>query len=292
MVEISPSHLVERNAVTHCGVTAEIVKAKTLDKIEFRFQADVHLLIAWAQGARRDGDTFIEGLPRSTLRDLTRKLTFVPAGHEYHERHDPRVLTRLVYCYFDPGLLAIRNEPASTPTREARLVPRLHFDDEELLCTVRKLQRLIENPESGHQPCFEALGVILAHELMRVHRGAPRLASPVRGGLAAWQQRLVTAYIEEHFTQPIPLATLASLARLSPHYFCRAFKQTFGVPPHHYHRNRRIEHAKMLLAKASGSVTEIGLALGFSTTSSFTAAFRKAAGRTPTEYRRSVPDAR
>jgi AraC family transcriptional regulator len=273
-------------------VTAEIVKAKALDNIEFRFRAGVHLLIVCAQGARRDGDTFVEGLPRSRLRDLTRKLTFVPAGHEYRERQDPRLLTRLVYCYFDPGRLPIRNEPASTQTREPRLAPRLFFDDEELLCTARKLQGLIENPESDHQPCFEALAVILAHELMRAHRGAPSLASPVRGGLAAWQQRLVTAYIDEHFTQPIPLATLADLVRLSPHYFCRAFRQSFGVPPHHYHRNRRIEHAKMLLAKASGSVTEIGLALGFSTTSSFTAAFRKAAGRTPTEYRRSVPDAR
>jgi AraC family transcriptional regulator len=290
-VDISPSHLVERNAVTHRGVTAEIVKAKALDKIEFRFRAPVHLLIVCAQGARRDGDTFVEGLPRSTLRDLTRKLTFVPAGHEYLERQDPRVLTRLICCYFDPGRPPFRNEPASTQKRDTRLPPRLLFDDEELFCTARKLQSLIENPESGNQLCFEALGVILAHELMRVHRGAPSLASPVRGGLAAWQQRLVTEYIEQHFTQPIPLATLAGLARLSPHYFCRAFKQSFGVPPHHYHRNRRIEHAKMLLARATGSVTEIGLTLGFSTTSSFTAAFRKAAGRTPTEYRRSVPDA-
>jgi AraC family transcriptional regulator len=81
---------------------------------------------------------------------------------------------------------------------------------------------------------------------------------------------------------------LSGLVRLSPHYFCRAFKQSFGVPPHHYHSSRRIEHAKMLLARPTCSVTEIGVALGFSTTSSFTAAFRKAAGRTPTEYRRSL----
>jgi AraC family transcriptional regulator len=60
------------------------------------------------------------------------------------------------------------------------------------------------------------------------------------------------------------------------------------VPPHQYHSSRRIEHAKVLLARPSSSVTEIGLAMGFSTTSSFTAAFRKAVGRTPTEYRRSL----
>src|SRR6188474_2474910 len=93
-----------------------------------------------------------------------------------------------------------------------------------------------------------------------------------KGGLAAWQQRAVTAYIEEHLAEPILLATLARLARLSPYYFCRAFKQSLGLPPHRYHNSRRIEQAKTLLAKPELSVTNIGLTVGFSETSSFTAA--------------------
>jgi AraC family transcriptional regulator len=35
-------------------------------------------------------------------------------------------------------------------------------------------------------------------------------------------------------------------------------------------------------------VTDVGLAVGFSETSSFTAAFRKATGLTPTAFRRSL----
>jgi AraC family transcriptional regulator len=35
-------------------------------------------------------------------------------------------------------------------------------------------------------------------------------------------------------------------------------------------------------------VTEIGLGVGFSETSSFTAAFRKLTGEIPTEYRRTL----
>jgi AraC family transcriptional regulator len=68
---------------------------------------------------------------------------------------------------------------------------------------------------------------------------------------------------------------LAQLARLSPHYFCRAFKQSFSLPPHRYHSMRRIEHAKMMLASSNTSVTEIGLRLGFSETSSFSTAFAR-----------------
>jgi AraC family transcriptional regulator len=97
-----------------------------------------------------------------------------------------------------------------------------------------------------------------------------------------------TAYIEEHLAEHIPLAAIAQLVRLSPYYFCRAFKQSFGLPPHRYHNRRRIELAKALLAKPASTVTDVGLAVGFSETSSFTAAFRKATGLTPTAYRRSL----
>jgi AraC family transcriptional regulator len=103
-----------------------------------------------------------------------------------------------------------------------------------------------------------------------------------------WQQRIVTAYIEEHLDEPIPLTALAKLVHLSSYYFCRAFKQSFGIPPHRYHINRRIERAKTLLADRVSSVTEIALELGFSETSSFSAAFRHTTGITPTEYRRAL----
>ena len=88
--------------------------------------------------------------------------------------------------------------------------------------------------------------------------------------------------------EPILLATLAELAGLSTYHFCRAFKQSFGLPPHRYHTSRRIEHAKTLLAKPALSVTNIGMRVGFSETSSFTAAFRKATGLTPSAYHRSL----
>lgn len=109
-----------------------------------------------------------------------------------------------------------------------------------------------------------------------------------KGGLAPWQQRAVTAYVEEHLAEPIALCTLARLARLSPYYFCRAFKRSLGMPPHRYHSNRRIEHAKLLLAQPEASVTDIGRRVGYGETSSFTTAFHKATGITPTAYRRSL----
>jgi hypothetical protein len=65
-------------------------------------------------------------------------------------------------------------------------------------------------------------------------------------------------------------------------------KQSFGMPPHRFHMSQRIERAKTLLTKRHMSITEIAFEIGFGDASSFTAAFRRCAGRTPTEYRRSV----
>jgi AraC family transcriptional regulator len=99
---------------------------------------------------------------------------------------------------------------------------------------------------------------------------------------------VITAYVEEHLAEQISLTTLAGLVSLSPYHFCRAFRQSFGTPPHRYLSGRRIERARTLLVESASSVTEIGLAVGFHETSSFTTAFRKATGQTPTAYSRSL----
>jgi AraC family transcriptional regulator len=279
-VTVSPADIVKRRRVSWGGMAAEIIQTSRLERIETYFRAPVHLLIVGERGARSEGETSVGGL-RSTLRDYRRKLTFVPAGSEYHDWQTPRTLARQAYFYLDPGKIP-GEDAASLAT------PRLFFENSALWDTSIKLASLIESPERRNRLYLQAVGVVLAHELARLDEKAPRGEMQIRGGLAAWQERVVTAYIEDHLEQQIPLSTLAGLARLSPYYFCRAFKQSLGVPPHRYHTQLRIERAKALLAKSSPSVTEIGLAVGFSETSSFTAAFRKVTGLTPTAYHRSL----
>jgi AraC family transcriptional regulator len=287
-VAITPASSVKRRTASWPGMSAEIVQAAQHDKIESRFCAPVHFLAVYDRGARLEGGTNIarphNSTLHSTLRDFRRKLVFVPANHEYYDWQRPRVLSRAIYFYFDPIALMVNMDP-----HFANIVfsPQLFVEDSRVWDTAIKLKSLIEDVGSDHRLYIEALGMVLAHELVRLNSGTPRVEPVVRGGLAAWQERIVVSYIEEHFAEPISLATLAQLVRLSPYYFCRAFKQSFGVPPHRYHMARRVEHAKTLLAKPAPSVTDIGFALGFSQTSSFTAAFRKATGLTPTAYHRS-----
>jgi AraC family transcriptional regulator len=124
------------------------------------------------------------------------------------------------------------------------------------------------------------------HELARLNSGTAGARQLLRGGLAGRQKNQVRDYIEEHLDDDISLTTLAELARLSPFHFARAFKQSFELPPHRYLTLRRIERAKELPGQPDLSVTRIGLNVGFSDTSSFSAAFRRETGVTPTDFRR------
>jgi AraC family transcriptional regulator len=267
------------------GIRAELVRSRSRNRIEFRYSGPSHLILAYEQGVRRGGETFIDGMSASTLQDLARRLTFLPAGHDYFEWHQLRSSARLLCVYFDPAALGVQSALIGSI---ASLNPRLFFEDAWVWSTVDKLTSLIESAGRESPGYFEALGAVLLHELLRLSDRAGHGEPPARGGLAAWQQRLVSSYIEEHLSERISLATLAHLVRLSPYHFSRAFKQSFGMPPHRYHTYRRIERAKVLLERHALSVMDIGLRLGFNEASSFTTTFRKVTGLTPSRYHRSI----
>jgi AraC family transcriptional regulator len=284
LVNISPPEIVRRHSKAWSGLYVETVQVTRRTPFEYGFRAPCHLLIAAELAERYDGETFVEGLPRSTLRDFTQKLTFVPAGYDFRGWQKPRALTRTTYFYIDPrGPLA---DPALR-FGEIEFKPRLYFYDRDLWEIALKLKSQV-NPDPMYPQYAEALGIVLTHELARISSDTGLRRPVSRGGLAPWQQKRVAAYIEERLAYDIPLATLAELARLSPYHFSRSFKHSFGLPPHRYHANRRIERAKQLLANREPSITKIALDVGFSETSTFSAAFHRLTGQTPSRYRRNL----
>jgi hypothetical protein len=72
----------------------------------------------------------------------------------------------------------------------------------------------------------------------------PEKSGPAKTGLATWQMRRVTAYIDAHLASSIRNRDLATAAKLSCGYFCQSFKDSFGCPPHSYIVRRRVERAK------------------------------------------------
>jgi AraC family transcriptional regulator len=283
IVEISPPDIADRRLANWGAIQADTVKVTRRETFEYGFQARRHLLIAYERAERDDGETLIEGLPKSTLREFNCKLSFVPAGHRFYGWQTPRVLTRVTYFYID--LQDPMFDPGSGITCPM-IRPRLFFFDQAVWDTALKLKAEVGNSDPRSRQYAEALSLVLIHELIRLERTTSAAARPLRGGLPAWQQKRIVEFIEEHIAEEISLAALADLADLSLYHFARAFKQSFGAPPHRYHMARRMDRARRLLQGPALSVTQIGIQLGFRETSSFTRAFRKFTGLTPTEYRR------
>jgi AraC family transcriptional regulator len=284
MVKISPSEAVSRRrSVTWPGMAGEIVQANRRGRIDFHFCAPVHMLAMYERSVRHEGETFIQGMPQSTLRDCSRKLIFVPAGYQYHDWQEPRMLPRVTFFYFDPPQLASGPELGLS---NMPFAPRLFFEDAAVWGTALKLRTLIESDGSAHRLYAKALGIVLVHELEGLNARKHWAEISINGGLATWQRRKVVEHIEQHLSEPISLAELAQLVRLSPNYFCRAFSQSFGMPPQRYHIRQRIECAKALLAKPGATVTDVGLTVGYGDASAFSTAFRRVTGLNPSSYRR------
>jgi AraC family transcriptional regulator len=275
----------ERRQNSVCpGRTVETVSMFSGEPFESRYCGPLHLLIAHERLARRRGLTIVEGLPASDLQNLSRTFTFVPAGRQFSEWHDPDMYSVALYIYIDPFATLMAPEERAAGSG---LPPRLHFQSAGLWQTVLKVKALAEDGPGVCSRYADALGTVLAHELLHSNAGTS-LAIAARGGLAVWQRRLVAQYVEDHLVEPIPVAALAELARLSRYHFCRSFRHSFGISPHRYHSIRKMERAKMLLADPDTSVTAVALDVGFQETSAFTTAFRKLVGRTPSHYRRSL----
>ncbi len=100
-------------------------------------------------------------------------------------------------------------------------------------------------------------------------------------------KRIVQAklFIDDHFADPIDLDNIADQAYFSKFHFMRLFKTIYGRSPHNYLVWVRIERAKTFLADGV-SVLDVSLRVGFDSPTSFTATFKKMAGKTPSEYSR------
>jgi len=159
-------------------------------------------------------------------------------------------------------------------------------------------------PRRGIDPRAQALVALLRHSLTQgaietleaetlaltlIRRSLGERTSHVPAS-SYGRQKLVDRTKLLLAVQPARRWTLAEIARevgVSPVYLTQVFAQVEGIPLYRYQLRLRLAHALDLLASCD-DLTMLGLQLGFSSHSHFSAAFRQLYGRTPAEFRRSV----
>ncbi|MEB0045219.1 MULTISPECIES: AraC family transcriptional regulator [unclassified Pseudomonas] len=91
-------------------------------------------------------------------------------------------------------------------------------------------------------------------------------------------------YIREHCTHQLKLEDICEAAQLSPSYLIRAFKQHYGMPPHAFLVNRRIQFAREQL-RSGKLIADVALEAGFADQAHFQRAFKQHLAATPGQYR-------
>jgi AraC-like DNA-binding protein len=95
----------------------------------------------------------------------------------------------------------------------------------------------------------------------------------------------VYRFLLKHFQEPIRLAEVARVARLTPAAFCRNFRRDVGRPLFSVLNEIRIGHACKLLLETDGQISEVCFDSGFGNLSHFNRQFLRVTGLTPREYR-------
>ncbi|HVA21481.1 MAG TPA: AraC family transcriptional regulator [Candidatus Micrarchaeia archaeon] len=113
--------------------------------------------------------------------------------------------------------------------------------------------------------------------------GRGRGASPSSRQLGAL--RRAKDLLDRAYAEPIVVDDLARAAGCSRFHFSRSFARVYGQTPGRTLTRRRIERAQELLRAANLSVTEVCMAVGFSSLGSFSSRFKALTGQSPSEYR-------
>jgi AraC family transcriptional regulator len=148
------------------------------------------------------------------------------------------------------------------------------------------LERLLLAFRSEDSSGEEAYPLLLDH-LLGAHRGlrceVDRLPAVRAATRAEIYRRLVRArdFVEASWAESLTLSAIARVAGIAPHRFLRLFREAFGLTPHRYLTERRLQEARGMLEAGRTRVTDACLAVGFTSLGSFSAAYRRRFGHSP-----------
>ena len=187
-------------------------------------------------------------------------------GAGYGCRHDSR--------FPDSNLIASLR-PGSVDGEEP-----LFIDDTVPIQGVPKLEWAVAagDFETFDSRVFETFDVVST----RARRGArPHRPSRLR-------MERAKRFIEDHASEPILLADIASSVGLSPLVCLRQFKAHTGVTPHGFLGALRLRHARRLLETTALPIASVAKAVGLADQCYFARWFARATGAPPSAYRRQA----
>lgn len=227
---------------------------------------------AWLDGASSRSDTVHPGW--FSFMDLRRSMSLLfLSPFNFVQFYIPRKV-----------LDDVSDELASTRISEFPIAPlSCHFDP-VIQALAESILPSFENAETASPLYVDSVLSATSVHLATVHGGIIPL-KPSAGALAPWQKKRLEDLLDANLAGDIALVDLAAECGLSTSYLTRAFRKTFGMPPHRYLTELRIVRAKDLMATSSMTLSEIALVCGFADQSHFARVFGAKVGVTPSRWR-------
>lgn len=175
--------------------------------------------------------------------------------------------------------------------RPINFFERLYPHDDVVTPHVRHLHGLVKTRQLTAGYLEERLRFILLamlHKQFNIYREIEQMPAARPATRFELYRRLYRArdYIHASLNRPLTIIDMAAVACLSPYHFLRAFKQVFGLTPHQYLTQKRLERAQFLLTCTDHPVTDICFEVGFESLGSFSSLFRRYTGCSPRDYRK------
>lgn len=165
---------------------------------------------------------------------------------------------------------------------------RADTDDPKLTAAVWRLGELAEQGGASRLEVQTLQTLVLRRMLMHAER-PPRSERADDAGAT----RRARDYLCDHRCDAVTLDELAAVAGISRFRLLRAFKKRYGVPPHAFQIQLRIEQARTML-RGGIHPAQVSAEMGFYDQSHFGRHFRRIVGVTPIHYAygcRTVPSA-
>jgi AraC family transcriptional regulator len=168
------------------------------------------------------------------------------------------------------------------------LAPQPGVEDPQLQTLVTAMVAEVQAGCPAGRLYGESLSLAFAAHVLGRYSASKRARHAVKGGLSKRQLATVLEFIHANMKSDLSLADLAQKACLSSSHFALSFKSSIGMSPHQYVIRERINRARQLLAQGHLSITEVAHAVGFSSQSHFTEAFRRVTRMTPRQFQHAL----
>lgn len=171
------------------------------------------------------------------------------------------------------------------------VVPSLfEIDGDRITCSggISALDMMVALIERDHgRHLAAAVGDWFLHTQIREGMGPQRMDLRIRLGVADEKLLRVLRRMESSIEAPQPRAELARVAGVSVRQLERLFQRHLGHGIHRQYRSMRLERARQLLRETAFPVLDVAVATGFTSSSQFSRAYKRAFGEPPSRTRLS-----